>query len=89
MRRVPRGHPAGHPRAHLFRHRSLIVTREFEAEAVRDVEPVYRTCDLPFGFASGNVSRGVLGAVSERLISSESQRRLCRHRAQLTNMTPA
>jgi uncharacterized protein (DUF2461 family) len=45
MKRVPRGYPAGHPRAGLLRHRSLIAARELESDAVRDVEPVYRTCE--------------------------------------------
>lgn len=45
MKRVPRGYPADHPRAELLRHRSLSAARELEADAVRDVEPVYRTCE--------------------------------------------
>jgi uncharacterized protein (DUF2461 family) len=45
MKRVPRGYPADHPRADLLRYRSLIAGREFESGAVRDVEPVYRTCE--------------------------------------------
>ena len=45
MTRVPRGYPADHPRAGLLRHRSLIVARWLEADAVRDVEPVYRACE--------------------------------------------
>ena len=45
MKRVPRGYPADHPRADLLRHRSLIAARELEADAVRDVEPVYRACE--------------------------------------------
>jgi uncharacterized protein (DUF2461 family) len=45
MKRVPRGYPAGHPRADLLRHRSLIAARELESDAVRDVEPVHRTCE--------------------------------------------
>ncbi|MGI9005164.1 MAG: DUF2461 family protein [Streptosporangiaceae bacterium] len=44
MKRMPRGYPADHPRAGLLRHRSLIAGRELESDAVRDVEPVYRTC---------------------------------------------
>lgn len=45
MKRTPRGYPADHPRAGLLRHRSLIAAREFEPDAVRDVEPVYRGCE--------------------------------------------
>ena len=45
MKRVPRGYPADHPRADLLRHRSLIAARELEADAVVDVEPVYRACE--------------------------------------------
>jgi uncharacterized protein (DUF2461 family) len=45
MKRVPRGYPADHPRAGLLRHRSLIAGREIEADAVVDVEPVYRACE--------------------------------------------
>jgi uncharacterized protein (DUF2461 family) len=45
MKRVPRGYPADHPRADLLKHRSLLVARDFEADAVRDVEPVYRACE--------------------------------------------
>jgi Conserved hypothetical protein (DUF2461) len=45
MKRIPRGYPAEHPRADLLRHRSLIAARELESDAVRDVEPVYRTCE--------------------------------------------
>ena len=45
MKRVPRGYPADHPRAGLLKHRSLIAARELEPEAVRFVEPVYRTCE--------------------------------------------
>jgi uncharacterized protein (DUF2461 family) len=45
MKRVPRGYPADHPRARLLKHRSLIAARELEPEAVRDVEPVYGTCE--------------------------------------------
>lgn len=44
MKRVPRGYPADHPRADLLKHRSLMAAREFEPDAVRDVEPVYRAC---------------------------------------------
>jgi uncharacterized protein (DUF2461 family) len=44
MKRVPRGYPAGHPRAGLLRHRSLIAARDMEADAVRDVQPVYHAC---------------------------------------------
>jgi len=45
MKRVPRGYPADHPRAELLRHRSLLAARDFEADAVRDVEPVYGACE--------------------------------------------
>ena len=45
MKRVPRGYPADHPRADLLKHRSLIVARELEPDAVRDVEPAYRACE--------------------------------------------
>lgn len=45
MKRVPRGYPGDHPRADLLRHRSLIVGRELESDAVRDVKPVYRACE--------------------------------------------
>jgi uncharacterized protein (DUF2461 family) len=45
MKRVPRGYPPDHPRADLLKHRSLLVARDFEADAVRDVEPVYRACE--------------------------------------------
>jgi hypothetical protein len=45
MKRVPRGYPADHRRAGLLKHRSLIAATEFEADAVRDVEPVYRACE--------------------------------------------
>ena len=45
MKRMPRGYPADHPRTELLRHRSLIVARELESDAVRDVEPVYRACE--------------------------------------------
>jgi hypothetical protein len=45
MSRVPRGYPAGHPRAALLKHRSLIADREFESEAIHDVQPVYRACE--------------------------------------------
>jgi uncharacterized protein (DUF2461 family) len=45
MQRVPRGYPADHPRASLLRHRTLTAAREFEADAVRDVEPVYQACE--------------------------------------------
>jgi uncharacterized protein (DUF2461 family) len=44
MKRVPRGYPADHPRADLLKHRSLMAAREFESDAVREVEPVYRAC---------------------------------------------
>jgi uncharacterized protein (DUF2461 family) len=44
MKRIPRGYPADHPRAGLLKHRSLIAAREFDSDAVRDVEPVYRAC---------------------------------------------
>jgi Conserved hypothetical protein (DUF2461) len=44
MKRGPRGYPADHPRADLLKHRSLIAARELESDTVRDVEPVYRTC---------------------------------------------
>jgi hypothetical protein len=44
MKRVPRGFAADHPRAGLLKHRSLIAARELESDTVRDVEPVYRTC---------------------------------------------
>lgn len=44
MKRVPRGYPAEHPRASLLRHRSLIAARILDSDTVRDVEPVYRTC---------------------------------------------
>ena len=44
MKRVPRGYPADHPRADLLKHRSLMAAGEFEPDAVRDVEPVYRAC---------------------------------------------
>jgi uncharacterized protein (DUF2461 family) len=44
MKRVPRGYPAEHPRASLLRHRSLIAARILDPDTVRDVEPVYRTC---------------------------------------------
>jgi uncharacterized protein (DUF2461 family) len=45
MKRSPRGYPADHPRADLLRHRSLIAVRELESDSVRDVEPVYRSCE--------------------------------------------
>lgn len=45
MKRTPRGYPADHPRAGLLKHRSLLAAQELEPEAVRDVEPVYRTCE--------------------------------------------
>ena len=45
MKRVPRGYAAEHPRADLLRHRSLIAARVLDPDAVRDVEPVYRTCE--------------------------------------------
>jgi uncharacterized protein (DUF2461 family) len=45
MKRIPRGYPANHPRADLLKHRSLIAAREFEPDAVHDVEPVYRACE--------------------------------------------
>jgi hypothetical protein len=45
MKRIPRGYPADHPRADLLRHRSLIAVRELESDSVRDVEPVYRSCE--------------------------------------------
>ncbi|HEX6931051.1 MAG TPA: DUF2461 family protein [Streptosporangiaceae bacterium] len=45
MKRIPRGYPADHPRAGLLKHRSLSAAREFESDAVRDVEPVYRACE--------------------------------------------
>ena len=45
MKRIPRGYPADHPRADLLRHRSLMASREFEPDAVRGVEPVYRACE--------------------------------------------
>lgn len=45
MSRVPHGYPAGHPRAALLKHRSLIAAREFESEAIHDVQPVYRACE--------------------------------------------
>jgi len=45
MKRVPRGYPPDHPRSDLLKHRSLIAARELEPEAVRNVEPVYRTCE--------------------------------------------
>jgi uncharacterized protein (DUF2461 family) len=45
MKRVPRGIPADHPRAELLRHRSLLVSRDFETDALRDAEPVYRACE--------------------------------------------
>lgn len=45
MSRVPTGYPAGHPRAALLKHRSLIVDRKLESEAIHDVQPVYRECE--------------------------------------------
>lgn len=45
MKRIPRGYSAEHPRADLLRHRSLLASRELEADTVRDVEPVYRACE--------------------------------------------
>jgi uncharacterized protein (DUF2461 family) len=45
MKRVPRGYPADHPRAGLLKHRSLIAACALDADAVRDVEPVYRACE--------------------------------------------
>jgi uncharacterized protein (DUF2461 family) len=45
MKRNPRGYPADHARADLLKHRSLIVARELESDAVRDVEPVYLACE--------------------------------------------
>lgn len=45
MKRVPRGYAVDHPRADLLKHRSLAAARELEADAVRDVEPVYRACE--------------------------------------------
>jgi uncharacterized protein (DUF2461 family) len=45
MKRVPRGYPADHPRADLLKYRSLLVGRELEADTVRDVKPVYETCE--------------------------------------------
>ncbi len=45
MKRVPRGYPADHPRADLLKHRSLTAARELEYDAVRDVEPVHRSCE--------------------------------------------
>jgi hypothetical protein len=45
MKRIPRGYPADHARADLLKHRSLIAARDLESDAVRDVEPVYRTCE--------------------------------------------
>ena len=44
MKRIPRGYLADHPRADLLRHRSLIAARELESDSLRDVEPVYRSC---------------------------------------------
>jgi uncharacterized protein (DUF2461 family) len=44
MKRIPRGYPADHPRASLLMHRSLSAARELESGVVRDVEPVYETC---------------------------------------------
>jgi hypothetical protein len=44
LKRVPRGYPADHPRAGLLKHRSLIAARDLDADAVQDVEPVYRAC---------------------------------------------
>jgi uncharacterized protein (DUF2461 family) len=61
MRRVPRGYPAGHPRAGLLKHRSLIAAREFESEAVRDVEPVYRGCERV---------RPLLGWLAEHVVAA-------------------
>jgi uncharacterized protein (DUF2461 family) len=45
MKRVPRGYSADHPQAGLLKHRSLTAARELETTAVRDAEPVYRTCE--------------------------------------------
>jgi len=45
MKRIPRGYPADHPRADLLKHRSLIAACELESDSVRDVKPVYRTCE--------------------------------------------
>jgi hypothetical protein len=45
MSRVPRGYPAGHPRAALLKHHSLVAAREFESEAIHDVQPVCRACE--------------------------------------------
>jgi uncharacterized protein (DUF2461 family) len=45
MKRVPRGYPADHPRADLLRHRSLLVARDFDTDAVRDVGPVHGACE--------------------------------------------
>jgi uncharacterized protein (DUF2461 family) len=45
MKRVPRGYPPDHHRADLLRHRSLTAARQFEPDAVRDVEPVYHACE--------------------------------------------
>ena len=45
MKRVPRGYPADHPHADLLRHRSFTAGRELEPDAVRDVGPVYRSCE--------------------------------------------
>jgi uncharacterized protein (DUF2461 family) len=45
MKRIPRGYPADHPRADLLKHRSLIAARQLEPGALRDVEPVYDSCE--------------------------------------------
>jgi uncharacterized protein (DUF2461 family) len=45
MKRVPRGFPADHPRAGLLKRRSLTAARELQADALPDVDPVYRACE--------------------------------------------
>lgn len=45
MKRIPRGYPADHPRAGLLKHRSLVAASELEPEVVRDVDPVFRSCE--------------------------------------------
>jgi hypothetical protein len=62
VKRVPRGYPADHPRAGLVKYRSLIAAREFEPDAVRDVEPVYRACDR---------LRPLLGWLSENAVVTQ------------------
>ncbi len=70
MKRVPRGFPADHPRASLLKYRSLSAARELESDGVRDVEPVYRTCERLRPLLDWFAGHAVTAAVGAALATS-------------------